>query len=71
MCVQASLEAGYPGYLRKVDLQALAQPLSDQPFAVRGAHSDFYTAWSGVRSAQLAFGLSCSVPYEDKISLRF
>jgi hypothetical protein len=47
---QASLEEGYTGYLGKVDLQNLAQPLSDQPFAVRNAHSEFYTAWSGVRS---------------------
>ena len=35
--------------MMKPDLQKHAQPLSDQSFSLKNAHSEFYTAWSSVR----------------------
>ena len=39
--------------MMKPDLQKHAQPLSDQSFSLKNAHSEFYTAWSSVRLAIL------------------
>jgi len=45
-----SKKPDYVGYMRKAELQTHAQPLSDQPFNIQNAHSEFYTAWSGVNT---------------------
>jgi len=45
-----SCKDGYPGYMNRVSLQTDAQPLSDQSFVSKNAHSEFYTAWSGMKT---------------------